>query len=367
MKNILIIGLVIFAIGTFNKSFGQTNKVQNSVTNSAAGDVVWKELQKAFRPPTPPAEWRDKRPSEAEIEKFKAQQRDLSGSAADKAKDFYTRFPKHPKAGDAREKEREMLGFAVQLGDTNKSARLEALEVERLKDPSLTEDERFEFRAEAIQRNAGKKEAEGKEAMMAEFEKGVRQLQKEFPKREEVYQMLMTLASNSSEEKSRALAKEIIDSSAPDKIKDSAKGILKKMDAVGKPLAIEFKSLDGKDVSIARLAGKVVLVDFWATWCGPCVGELPHVKETYEKLHPKGFEIIGISFDQDKEALESFVAKEKMPWPQYFDGEGWKNKFGKEFGINSIPAMWLVDKKGILRDLNGREDLAKKVEKYLAE
>lgn len=132
---------------------------------------------------------------------------------------------------------------------------------------------------------------------------------------------------------------------------------------MGKPTQISDANFEQEVLK----SDKPVLVDFWATWCGPCVAELPHVKEAYERLHPKGFEIVGISFDQSKEKLDSFVAKEKMPWPQYFDGKGWQNKFGQEFGINGIPAMWLVDKKGILRDMNGRADLEKKVEKFLAE
>ena len=136
---------------------------------------------------------------------------------------------------------------------------------------------------------------------------------------------------------------------------------------VGKPLEIKFTSVDGRAVDLAELKGKVVLVDFWATWCGPCVGEIPHVKEAYEKLHPKGFEIVGISFDKDKAKLESFVKDKGMTWPQYFDGKMWDNDYGKKYGIQGIPAMWLVDKKGNLRDPNGRQDLAGKVEKLLAE
>lgn len=134
-----------------------------------------------------------------------------------------------------------------------------------------------------------------------------------------------------------------------------------------KPLEIKFTALDGKEFDLAALKGKVVLVDFWATWCGPCIAELPNVISTYKKLHDKGFEIVGISFDQDKAKLESMIKDKEMPWPQYFDGQGWKNKFGQQFGINSIPRMWLVDKKGMVVDTNGRENLAAKVEKLLAE
>lgn len=127
------------------------------------------------------------------------------------------------------------------------------------------------------------------------------------------------------------------------------------------------KDVQGKPVSVAAYRGKVVLIDFWATWCGPCVAELPNVLKTYQKYHSQGFEIIGISLDQEKEKLESFLKQKGIPWQQYFDGEGWGNKLAVKYGIESIPATFLLDGQGkiIGTDLRG-EALAEAVAKALA-
>ena len=115
------------------------------------------------------------------------------------------------------------------------------------------------------------------------------------------------------------------------------------------------KDLAGKSMSVANFKGKVVLVDFWATWCGPCVMELPNVIKTYEKHHDQGFEMLGVSLDQDEERLKNFIKEKKMPWQQFFDGKGWSNKLAKKYGIQSIPATFLLNGQGkiIGRDLRG--------------
>jgi thiol-disulfide isomerase/thioredoxin len=136
-------------------------------------------------------------------------------------------------------------------------------------------------------------------------------------------------------------------------------------DLATKPVDLSFTALDGSTVDLAKMRGKVVLIDFWATWCGPCREETPDVVAAYQKYHAQGFEIVGISLDQNKAALTKYIADAKMPWPQYFDGKGWDNAISNRFGIRSIPAMWLVGKDGKLVTQDGRDDLAGQVAKLL--
>ncbi len=122
----------------------------------------------------------------------------------------------------------------------------------------------------------------------------------------------------------------------------------------------------GQPLSISQYKGKVVLVDFWATWCGPCVEELPNVIAAYQKYHDKGFEIVGISLDKSKESLQKFTQEKGMTWAQYFDGKGWESKLGQMYGITSIPATFLLDAEGriIATDVRGpalEAELAKRL------
>lgn len=126
--------------------------------------------------------------------------------------------------------------------------------------------------------------------------------------------------------------------------------------AIGKTFP-DFAEQDtaSRPLSVSGLKGKVVLVDFWATWCGPCVAELPNVTAAYAKYKGKGFEIVGISLDEDRAALDAFVKEHKMDWPQFFDGLGWKNKLAQQYGIESIPATFLLDREGkiVAKNLRG--------------
>jgi thiol-disulfide isomerase/thioredoxin len=134
---------------------------------------------------------------------------------------------------------------------------------------------------------------------------------------------------------------------APDQnLADAARRRLLKAEMIGKPVDIRFTATDGSTVDTQALRGKVVLIDFWASWCPDCIREMPTVRKAYQKYKDKGLTILGISLDKDEQALSNFVAKKLIPWPQDFDGKGWETELAMKYGVSAIPEMWLINQEG---------------------
>ena len=122
--------------------------------------------------------------------------------------------------------------------------------------------------------------------------------------------------------------------------------------------------INGKPIRLSDYKGKVVLLDFWASWCPPCEREVPNMKKVYKKYRDKGFEIIGVSLDNDSDDLREFIKETGIDWPQIFTGHGWETPIVIHYSVNEIPEPWLIGKDGrlITKEARGEylEPLVKK-------
>ena len=173
--------VTLFAAGYLAVSQGATPAADN---NDTEADKAWQKLEQVVEQPEPPAEWRTRHPTEEEIARYREGLKAFVEAGAARARDFYSRFPKHAKALEARKMEFGMLTMAVmQMGRTNNLALLEAAEKSLLQEPGLSENDQFEIRSMSVQRAAMSQHTRDPQAALAELEKGARVLQKEFPKR----------------------------------------------------------------------------------------------------------------------------------------------------------------------------------------
>lgn len=173
----------------------------------------------------------------------------------------------------------------------------------------------------------------------------------------ELYEVAETQVGNLKHEK------------AKEELESNLKKFLSRIGTLNKPMNLsELVDLEGKPLDLARYKGKVVLVDFWATWCGPCLQEIPNIEEVYEAQNKNGFEVIGVNLDEDRSELTSFLGSKKLLWTTYVsskpDAVGFQTPLVSEIGISAIPFIALIGKDGNVAEIHvrGRKIAAKVIE-----
>lgn len=333
-------------------------------------DQAWADFIKSAEAPAIPKTWEKREPTADEAKTFRHELATHAEKAADLGRNFRETFTDHRKKREALFREQRLLSLAKYFGSATAASRLEENK-KALADTKPNEDERIVLASAVVMRLQSLFRNSTGLVAIGELEKETRALVAEFPRHEESFGYLLDLArdyySQDNFTRASAIAQELLDADAPESADEEAKAMLSRIGRLGKPLTLEFTAMDGRKVDLAAMRGKVVLIDCWATWCTFCVEGMPEVKAAYEKFQPQGFEIIGIDFDEEKAVATKYLSKEKIKWPQYFDGKGWETKYGAEFQITSLPAMWLVDKKGVVRELNAHHNLEAKLRKLLRE
>jgi len=133
--------------------------------------------------------------------------------------------------------------------------------------------------------------------------------------------------------------------------KEAVKAIIANPKLASGRFAFPFnvKSATGDELSLDKLKGKVVVVDFWASWCGPCLRFAPVFERLWQDYQKDNFVLIGVNLDNNRKAFEQYVKEEGVTWPQFYDGKGWGNRIAQLYGVHSIPMTYLIDQQGVIR------------------
>ena len=291
-------------------------------------------------------------------------------ATADKAREFYTKFPNDTNAPSAREKELDVLWEALdETYATNLFPRIFTRSTVLFKDDRIDKAKRlaicnFIFMTALTRGNLLPPNVN----VPAELQEDARILEKDFQDLADFHQALL-LAEESKYEKTRPLFRELAGIPGMPGLswKIVTTAPVRQKEALGKPFSLQFTTFDGRNVDTTEMKGKVVAIDFWGTSYAECIANVLRLEKLYQKFHTKGLEVVGVNVDHDSESLKKFVSDHKIEWPQYWDGKEVDNKMVESAAVTRAGTILLIDKKGLLHDINGDEDLDKKIGVLLKE
>ncbi len=189
-----------------------------------------------------------------------------------------------------------------------------------------------------------------------------------YPTNQGLFFPMLVLARRLPNDLGTELAKNLLlATNAPEFVTNAAKKLIERRWGLGAEPKLEFTAIDGRQVTLSALRGRAVLITFWATDCVPCMQELPELKSIYDRFHPKGFEVLGISLDEKKQRFLRAIKENSIPWPNRFSSDRSEDKCLLEFGVQAIPDNWLIDKRGKVREVGVRERLEEKIALLVSE
>ena len=280
------------------------------------------------------------------VEFYAQRDRDLFNAA----RAFVQKYPSDSHAGTALEWELESAEFSGSA--TERSGLLDQLENEThsfIASHSLPESLRQQMTARLIHQRLNNDDLITNESAL-HLEQQIADYLKENPadpKKLSLQMARSNLLYRVDAQKAKSFLEELVRD--PDQqLAEAAQARLAKAALLGKPLDLHFTATNGSAIDLAQFRGKVVLVDFWASWCPDCVRELPEIQKLDQTYRASGLVILGISLDRDRQAMSNFLIKKGINWPIYFDGKGWNNTYAVQYSVRQIPEIWIINKDGIL-------------------
>jgi thiol-disulfide isomerase/thioredoxin len=204
---------------------------------------------------------------------------------------------------------------------------------------------------------------DGRQAVQDQWVKSLEAFIQEFPKSTDAGDALLQLGVSQEfvgeVDKAKEWYRQLLQGHRGTAAANRGAGALRRLELVGQPLTLTGPALGGGTVDIKQYKGKVVAVIFWATWCKPCVEELPQLLELYRQNKPQGFEVIGVNLDSPDAPVQQFIQQFKVPWPHLAEEGGLESRPAQEFGIITVPTMFLVDRQGKVVSSNASIEVLK--------
>jgi hypothetical protein len=277
---------------------------------------------------------------------------------------FITTYPNDARTPDAKLRLAHLLGTRADLEQSARERRESDVVLDELEEEPGMNDRRadIEFaRVSIFMQRVDSLTGANRDTLLEK----ARDFAKEFPDDHRVAALLADVASAFEDEPrtARGLLEAALPKAQTPELRARISDDLKRLGLLGKPLEMKWTAVDGTSIDLEKLRGKVVLIYFFASWSAPSMAALDWVRQLAAGVSPASLRALGICLDNDPVSVPSMLADHQITWPVYCDGRGWQGELVRSLGINAIPELWIVDREGVLRALDAKDDAPALIEK----